>query len=537
MAWVTIGTISSLGDASAAALVRNSTSQTRAALSEYTQDMVASAVAASPTVAQAAATAAQTAAAGVIGTALYNRGNLANGTDLNTLFGASNNGIWSLPSAFTFPNSPGQWAARLKVESTTNNTTEQTVTRYTSTEQWRRVLTSPTGPTWSPWARVGEQSTYRGTLPDGVNWNQLYTSVDNGKWMYTIPQIAGFQGDLPPITQHGILEITSQGTWQAEQRLIETRTNREFVRTMTNPSGPVWTTWSLIGPAPGGASGNRMSLSADWLHVGDSLTDDVVLGTSQWPHVQGTFDGRAHEIRGWYNQKTFEIAARMGGVLYPVTVSGASIPATAAVTVTGQRPDQLAFGGYTGLKNRRIYGWLHGRYGYLQNPTDVSSMVFTPTDGAESATPASGTVWFQGDMDDYLNRVVTIWAGANDLSTATPEQLVRLVRSMIARVPHSRIMVFLITGRSTLRAQTDAVNAAYRAAFPDLVFDTTAALTSPQAAADAGITFTAQDEADIAAGIVPTSFRSDSVHLNATGARALGRAVHREAYARGYSRA
>lgn len=537
MAWVTRAQLTALGDAGAAALLSNTTSLTRAALRTVIDDLIAAAVAANPAVAAAAQTAAQAAVATVMSSALYNRGNLANGTDLNTLYGAANNGIWSLPSSFVFPNAAGQWAARLKIESTTNNTTEQTMSRYTSTEQWRRVLTSTTGPTWTPWARVGEQSTYRGYLPDAANWNQMFTSVDNGKWIYTIPQIAGFQGTLPPITQHGILEITSQSTWQAEQKLTETRTNNVYTRTITNPSGPVWTAWSLIGPNPSGASGNRTRLSRNWLHVGDSLTDDVVLGTSQWPAVQATLDGALHEIRGWYNQESFEIAVRMGAQLYPVTVSGNSIPATAAVTVTGQRPDQLAFGGYTGLKNRRIYGWLADRYGYLQNPTDIGSMVFTPTDGADTATTVSGRQWFQGDMDDYLNRIVTIWMGANDLGEETPEQIVRLVRSMVARVPHGRVMVFTITGRSTFKTETAAVNAALLAAFSGLVFNTTAALTAPQAATDAGITFTAQDNTDIAAGIIPSSFRSDGVHLNANGAYALARAVHREAVARGYSMA
>ena len=38
----------------------------------------------------------------------------------------------------------------------------------------------------------------------------------------------------------------------------------------------------------------------------------------------------------------------------------------------------------------------------------------------------------------------------------------------------------------------------------------------------AGITPTEQDETDIAAGTVPTSLRSDGVHLNAAGYKALG---------------
>lgn len=541
MAWVTIATLSGLGDASAAALARNTTTDFYRALGERTAAMVSDAIAASPTVVSAAQTAAQTAAASVIGTAIYNRGNLANGTDLNTLYGSSNNGIWSLPSASSYPNHPsGGWAARLEVRSTTNNTTEQTVSRFLSTESYRRVLTSTAGPTWSAWVRQPVNPFFRGQLADGINWDSLQFNTGdwNGSWTYTIPQIPNFAGTLPPVTQHGTLTIDSQSTWTARQTVVETRTNNTYVRTMTNPSGPVWTAWTLAGSSAGGGgtSGNGIALSRDWLHIGDSLTDDVVLGTSQWGAVQATLDGAAHEIRGWYNQKTFEIATRAGAQLYPVTVSGGSIPAAASVTVTGLRGDQLAFGGYTGLQNRRIYGWLGNRYGYLQNPTNAATMVFTPSDAVETATAASGTVWFQGDMDAYMNRIFTIWTGANDLSTASPDLVVGWIRSMLQRFRHQRGFVFLITGRDTLKPQVAAMNAAYRAAFPGLIFDTTAALTSAQAATDAGITFTAQDNTDITNGVVPTSFRSDGVHLNATGARALAYAVHREAVARGYSR-
>lgn len=537
MAWITIGTLEVASAASMAALIRDSTSDVRAALEEYSEGMVAEAVANNQAVVDAAELAAQNAAATVIGTALYNRGNLANGVDLNTLFGASNNGIWSLPSANSYPNRTGTWAARLEVRSTTNNATEQILHRYGANESWRRVLLT-SAPTWSAWEKVFVPN-YRGTLADGTNWNTLRTA-SLGVWLWTVPQIAGMT-NMPPVTNHGALEILTQDPWQITQRVTENGTNRVYIRSLTNPTTDTWTGWERQAkvsdiPAPG-SGGSSVLLSRDWLHVGDSLTDDVVLGPEQWGRYMGTLDGAQHEIKGWYNQETFEIAARMGGVLYPVTVTGGSIPATAPVVVTGQRTDQLAFGGYAALQAREIPGWIGTRHGKLRNPDNGPDMEFTPDDGATAATSATGTQWFQGDMDQYLNRIVTIWAGTNDRGERSTDYLVGHVRAMVERIPHGRFLVFTLFSdpNGVYTAVSKEISDAYKAAFPGNVFDPLEALLDPQAEADAGVTYTVDDDADIAAGFVPRSLRSDSIHLNDAGGMALAHAVHRAAQERGWS--
>ena len=536
---IKIADAEALDDLSAESLIRNTTSETYGAIKDHTATMVADAVAASPTVVAAAETAAQDAATGVIGTALYDRGDLANGVDLNTLFGASNNGIWSLPSANSYPNRTGTWAARLEVVSTTNNTTEQILYRFTTTETWRRVLTATAGPTWSPWEKVFVPH-YRGTLTDATDWNTLRNATWNGAWMWTVPQIEGMV-NMPPVSNHGVLEVITQDAWQVMQRVTENGTNRVYIRSLTNPNSVTWTAWerqAKLSEIPAPVTGDtKVSLSRDWLHVGDSLTDDVVLGPEQWGNYMGTLDGAAHEIKGWYNQETFEIAARMGGVLYPVTVSGETIPASGtSVVVTGQRTDQLAFGGYADLQTREIPGWLNGRHGKLRNPDNGPDMDFTPDDG-EAATSATGTVWFQGDMDQYLNRIVTIWAGTNDRGERSTDYLVGHVRAMVERIPHGRFFVFTLFSdpNGTYTTVSAQISDAYRAAFPGNIFDPLEALLDPQAEIDAGVTYTVDDDADIAAGYVPRSLRSDSIHLNDQGGIALAHAVHRAAQERGWS--
>ena len=375
------------------------------------------------------------------------------------------------------------------------------------------------------------------TLDEGESVDTLQT---RGYFGWTKPNVPTHPGLPPGVTEQGVVEIlVGQSAWTAMQRATESLTGREWVRMMRNPSTNQWWPWRekafLDNASTGG--GETARLSPDWIHFGDSHTDDVVLGANQWTRVLAGLTGQAHDTRGWYNQRSFEIAARAGATLYPVTVAGGSIPASGSVGVVGQREQQLAFGSYAGLMSRTIPGWLAGRHGTLRNPDNGAGMTFTPDDNAAAPTSVTGTAWFEGDATAGAGRILTIWIGANDRSREKPAALVELVRAMLDRVPHARAYVFGIFPGSggAFATESRAISNAFRAEWPDLYFDPLHALTQDQAATDAGITFTAQDQADIAAGIVPGSFRSDGVHLNANGATALAYAVFRDAIARGWT--
>ena len=386
-------------------------------------------------------------------------------------------------------------------------------------------------------ARQSSSHVWNRTLEEGESVDTLQT---RGYFGWTKPNVPTHPGLPPGVTEQGIVEILiGQSNWTAMQRATESLTGREWVRMMRNPGTNSWWPWrenAFLDNTPSGG-GETARLSPDWIHFGDSHSDDVVLGANHWTRVLAGLTGQAHDTRGWYNQRSFEIAARAGATLYPVTVTGGSIPASGSVGVVGQREQQLAFGSYAGLMSRTIPGWLAGRHGTLRNPDNGAGMTFTPDDNAAAPTSVAGTAWFEGDATAGAGRILTIWIGANDRSREKPEALVELVREMIARVPHARAYVFGIFPGSngTYATESRAISDAYRRAFPDLYFDPLHALTQDQAATDAGIEFTAQDQTDIAAGIVPTSLRADGVHLNANGARALARAVYRDAIARGWT--
>ena len=81
---------------------------------------------------------------------------------------------------------------------------------------------------------------------------------------------------------------------------------------------------------------------------------------------------------------------------------------------------------------------------------------------------------------------------------------------------------------------TKAINDAVKAAFPAYWLPIATFLRTQEAATAAGITFTAQDQTDIANGDTPTSFRLDSVHINAAGCKAVAFRVNQEAQKRGW---
>ena len=481
-----------------------------------------------------------------LGSALYSRGILANGTDWNTLTGIASNGIYQLPSSSTYPNAPFTGAAGSLTVANTATAGEQRAHKMTSNEFHKRTIQNIATSTFNPWERDDAASVVRRRtiLPADTSLETLYKSDDSGLWQVTLANAPGHAG-WPAGFTFGSLLVEGAG-YSSFQLAIEAVTGRIATRYMRNPPTDLWWDWNISASEADmnairsefgvGVNGD---LSMDSLHVGDSLTDDVALGADQWGNVLATLTGRNHAVRGWYGQETFEIGVRMGANAYPMTVTGASIPASGtAVTVTGLRSERLAFGGLAGLMARKIPGWLNGRHGNLQNPTNAATMEFTPDDGEAAATPATGTVWFEGDMHDLANRITTIWVGTNDRTEETPERLVSWVQNMIGKQRgHSRVLVFglLHDVNGTAQAQIDAINTAFQAAFAAAYFDTQSYLITAQAATDAGIVYTAQDDADIAAGFTPTSFRSDTLHLNAAGAKALAYAVHREYVSRGWA--
>ena len=274
--------------------------------------------------------------------------------------------------------------------------------------------------------------------------------------------------------------------------------------------------------------------SADWAHWGDSMTDNAVTGVDAWVNKLSALTGKNHFNGGWYQQTAAQISARQGGQPPIVTVSG-NVTAGSGNTVVTDIINKPVLASGT----RTVPGTLAGVPGVLRELT-VNNVTFTPDVAGVYPIPAK-SVFTPLNGASYRNRTVTIWSGRNDVTYSTPITLV--LASIRAAIDYLSPNVKRVIVMEVVPAQFDtadqktylaALNTAIKAAFPEYWLDIAAWLRTQAAADAAGITFTTQDNTDITNGLTPTSFRSDSTHLNATGCIAVAARVYLEAQNRGW---
>ncbi|MFF0942683.1 SGNH/GDSL hydrolase family protein [Kocuria sp. CPCC 205300] len=275
----------------------------------------------------------------------------------------------------------------------------------------------------------------------------------------------------------------------------------------------------------------------DWAAWGDSFT-----GTS-WPGLLATSLGVSVYNGGRGGQKTAEIAARQGGTPARVTLNGNTIPSSGPVTVTTITSSPLSAGD---SRPGRVAGVL----GTLARSADGATTTFTRSADGTAVAVTAGSRFIPEDGATRRDRITTIWVGRNDLrpesegpNASTPlDRILPRVQSMIDYLTPAvrRVMVLEIAPRddetpgTAARTRLDDYNAALKAAFPQHFVPIATWLRTTAAATAAGITFTTDDQADIANGITPRSLRSDVLHLNEAGNTAVVSRLTTEAQNRGW---
>jgi hypothetical protein len=124
------------------------------------------------------------------------------------------------------------------------------------------------------------------------------------------------------------------------------------------------------------------------------------------------------------------------------------------------------------------------------------------------------------DWSVYRGNMTVIMGGRNN--TANPTRVIADTRAMVDNLTgldRKWLVLSQLNGGST----RETINTANKTAYGNRYIDVLAYLASTQAMADAGVTPTSQDLADIAAGNVPTSFYVDGTHLNGIGLITMGR--------------
>jgi len=220
-------------------------------------------------------------------------------------------------------------------------------------------------------------------------------------------------------------------------------------------------------------------------------------------------DCRVHNM-GWGGQNSTQIAARQGAVAISVQPLGPDGPDGLALAAPSVDVLEIA-----GRPAGKLAGSLAGVAGLLQ--TDPAGQWrFAPAgpDGAALARMAGRQPFVPSEGIALRQAETWIWAGRNNLRAG--DTVLRDIAAMIAFLGHDRYLVaeVLPSARDTpaQHRHLDRLNRSlaetHGAHFVPLI-------VALQAAGDGS----AQDDQDVAAGLVPSSLRSDAVHLNDQGYR------------------
>lgn len=292
-------------------------------------------------------------------------------------------------------------------------------------------------------------------------------------------------------------------------------------------------TWST---ASGGGGADDTATKSDlrnWLAIGDSMLIDSegsgvtvpgLLDTVLGPGVAVTADGR-----GGYTST--EIAIVMGAV--DVTVGAFTIPAgttATAVTVTAPTSDFRENG--SGLFFART-GVLAGVPGTLTRNYTNGTWTFARTTAGSSVSVSAGSTFHCTEHDGHRGYATLIWDGRNGTSgTLDQTRILANDAAMVARLtPTTKRFLILSVLNNSFEASGSAgyntvaaINAARAAAYGNRYLDVRSLLISSGLAFN-NMTPTTQDNADIAAGKIPTSLKVDATHLNQFGIRAAVRFI------------
>ncbi|CAH0231635.1 hypothetical protein SRABI26_02664 [Arthrobacter sp. Bi26] len=297
--------------------------------------------------------------------------------------------------------------------------------------------------------------------------------------------------------------------------------------------------------------GNVLPAASDGAVIacwGDSLTEgwpyaDVNPATQSWPAVLDSLYTNGTTYNGGKaGQSADEIALRQGGLVLMVTVSGGSIPASGAVTVT---TSQL-------IAWRLDRSWscavsIAGVDGTLTR-TSATDLTFIRT-ASGSAVAAAGKVQvISTPGETYKSNVSVVFAGRNDIGYSSPagseaNRVVEATAAMVDRLAAANPRCLLV-GTTTTTGELSgsagyntvtAINAALKKLYPENFYDLRNYLVA-QCIYDQGITPTADDLVKIGADTLPPSIMvaGDSTHYSAGTAAKVAAKVYEQLNSKGW---
>lgn len=269
----------------------------------------------------------------------------------------------------------------------------------------------------------------------------------------------------------------------------------------------------------------RITSGPDIVCWGDSMTAGAGGGgrgyTVVLQELLGT--GRAVQSRGVGGESSITITMRSGATPLQAIPVGGSIPADTSKVEITLRPIPGTDGRVPAPLKQGSANWANGTFAGVTGTITRTTAADGTTDvywfnraAAGSAVAVTRpTPFLSFDAEARRGDLAIIWIGQNGPSHA------RAKADVAAIVGHLNTLNkrFLVISRPT---STDVEDAEWHDLYGRRFVPIRKYLVE-YGLADAGITPTAQDETDMAAGRVPTSLRVDSVHFNAAGYEILAK--------------
>ena len=273
-------------------------------------------------------------------------------------------------------------------------------------------------------------------------------------------------------------------------------------------------------------AGNGVVAWGDSLTAGAGATGGST-GTFTYPALaQNLFTPKRAVLRhGFGGQTSTQIAARMNAVPILVTVTGNTIPTSGSVGVTAKSINILTSSGvYSGTQR----GWLAGVFGTMT--TDLDGNWSFARSVAGSAVPVPANSRFTPAWGHYLRQhAAWLWMGRNGAQAGYT--VLGDIAAAVAVLGHRRYLVGAIlpsaADSGAALTQLTGLNAQLASAYGTRFVNLLTALA-------AGANGSPEDTADVAAGLVPRSLRSDHLHLNDAGYARVATAFHAAHLAMGW---
>ena len=271
---------------------------------------------------------------------------------------------------------------------------------------------------------------------------------------------------------------------------------------------------------------NTLDYTTDLCFWGDSLTAGAGGSGTSFPSVCASELGiTSFKNCGVGGENANTIACRQGGnslILKPGTVSTYSL--TDFTDIYGTACNPLRQGTGSNTVNPIYINGVKCNLSISKTSTTDPDTKYTIT-GYDKPLLAETPVKFSGC--DITAKITVIFVGQNGPYL---EERLSIIDSMISKINDKYIVMGLSSGSATSRSDEEAQ---MRSKYGVHYFNTRNML-SKYGMAIMNLTPTSSDVSEMSKGEVPSSLRSDSVHLNANGYTALGKMLAQKIRACGY---